>query len=125
MTTTTKLPNTTTIITEKGIPFTVQVVLPGEDNRPGWDKGVTQPSNTKTLVKFYDQRYTGAGFTPLGQFVADYYLETLVKRNATHISPLALQYGVANWWIDAFAMQAAVLFAERYVAAITSQAVKA
>lgn len=48
------------------------------------------------MVKFYDHTY--AGFGPLGQYVADYYVETLLTGNQDH--GLCLNGGVPVWTID-------------------------
>lgn len=57
----------------------------------------------KPLVKFYDATYAGhPEFGPLGQYVADYYVETLLTGNQDH--GLCLNGGVPVWQIDRSSM---------------------
>lgn len=61
-------------VVNNGVPFNVRVV----DN----------------IVEFYDARYS---FTPLGQFVSNYYVDTLKDFEGT----LILYGGVDDWKISA------------------------
>lgn len=67
-----------------GIPWTVEIS--NDEDRP--------------IVKFYDLRYT-KGFTPQGQFVADYYVKTLLEDPGYGLN---LNCGVPAWSICAETM---------------------
>jgi hypothetical protein len=60
------------------------------------------------MVKFYDHTYADdqpgihSRFGPLGQYVADYYVETLLTGNQDH--GLCLNGGVPVWQIDRSSM---------------------
>jgi hypothetical protein len=63
-------------------------------------------------IKFYDDRFKGDGFDPvLGQFVTEYYVETLMKdvERLTRTG-LCLDGGVADWLVDADQMQKVIDF---------------
>jgi len=97
-----------------GVPFRVVLLLDG--------KSVNFPSTnpllgTEPMVEFYDARYRNVrGFTPDGQFISRYYLETLLGRDEHQ--PLGAgkirRYGldlpgdVPNWTIDAATMRLVV-----------------
>lgn len=78
------------IVTEKGIPFRV---VYGKREYLNGTYSLTE------VVSFYDSRYS---HTPLGQFVSDYYVETLLERECGY--GLTLYGGVPDWTIDAGAM---------------------
>jgi len=84
-----------------GVPFRVVLLLDGKsDNLPAVD-------SVSPLVEFYDARYRNVrGFTPDGQFISRYYLETLVVRSFQY--GLDLQGDVPNWTIDAITMHSVV-----------------
>ena len=52
--------------------------------------------NDKDSLEFYDLRYP---FTPDGQFISGYYLETFEASNTYH--NLTLEGGIEDWEIDA------------------------
>ena len=84
-----------------GVPFRVVLLLDGlSDNYP-W---APSADGTKPVVEFYDARYRNVrGFTPDGQFVSRYYLESLVGRFDRY--GLDLQGDVPDWTIDASTMR--------------------
>ena len=57
------------------------------------------------MIEFYDFRYTGDGFGQRGQFVARYYLSTLVDDEARlSRTGLCLHGGVPGWSVSASEM---------------------
>jgi hypothetical protein len=56
------------------------------------------------VVEFYDARQDPAKFGERGQFVADYYLTTLLQVR----SGLALDAGIPAWTLDAEQMQTVI-----------------
>jgi len=87
-----------------GVPFRVVLLLDGKsDNFPAASE------QTEPQVEFYDLRYRNVrGFTPDGQFVSRYYLETLVGRDRRY--GLDLQGDVSDWTIDASTMVSVILW---------------
>ena len=81
--------NKTLDIISYNIPFTVRLVLNGDQY--GLNKVLTHLKNDP-LVEFYDKRYP---HTPDGQFVSNYYLSTLLKRNDD--VGLCLDGGIPDW----------------------------
>jgi hypothetical protein len=97
-----------------GVPFRVVLLLDGKSvNFPAASAKFTSLWGTEPLVEFYDARYRNVrGFTPDGQFVSRYYLETLLGRDEQPLSAgksrrygLDLQGDVPNWTIDATTMR--------------------
>jgi len=94
-----------------GVPFRVVLLLDG--------KSVNFPSTnpllgTEPMVEFYDARYRNVrGFTPDGQFVSRYYLESLVGRDRRY--GLDLQGDVSDWTIDASTMLSVILWLREVV----------
>jgi len=89
-----------------GVPFRVVLLLDG--------KSTNFPASNRwrgklPLVEFYDARYRNVrGFTPDGQFVSRYYLETLLSVDPGHERSrrgLDLEGGVPDWTIDAITMR--------------------
>jgi hypothetical protein len=80
-------------------PWTVRLVLKGE--RYGRD-GVMLNEQTMPMVEFYDTEQDKAKFGPLGQFVARYYLDTLLEIRQKHPGyALALDLGIPRWTVSA------------------------
>jgi hypothetical protein len=96
-------PIATIMNTETGIPFTMRLVRKGDGY--GRKLGVVHDKSTP-LVEFYDARHgcdraveKGGEY---GQFVARYYLTTLLQRSTRE--GLSLDGGIPAWTIDAPAM---------------------
>lgn len=90
----------------EGTPWNVRIVRDGDSyGRNGCLTHTGEP-----LVEFYDGRADPEKFTPLGQFVARYYLSTLLGRcewsgrNHRDDDGLCLNGGVRSWTIDGAAM---------------------
>jgi hypothetical protein len=83
--------------------FNVRIVKPGESY--GLNFCLTN-EGPKTLVEFYDSRYT---HTKYGQFVSRYYLETLLDGD-TYPNGLCLHGGVPSWSVSAQGMQEVLEF---------------
>ena len=94
-----------------GVPFRVVLLLDGKsDNFPA----VGRYYEAGPLVEFYDARYRNVrGFTPDGQFVSRYYLESLVGRDRRY--GLDLQGDVSDWTIDASTMLSVILWLREVV----------
>jgi hypothetical protein len=97
-----------------GVPFRVVLLPDGKsDNFPysgSW-------RSTEPLVEFYDARYRNVrGFTPDGQFISRYYLETLLTRGACRGEGygLDLQGDVPNWTIDATTMRTVAIWLDTH-----------
>lgn len=75
-------------VAENGISFRVVVLVNGKS-----ENFSTASLGNRTLVEFYDRRYD---FTPDGQFVSRYYLDTMLE----HSGALNLHGGVDNWTLD-------------------------
>ena len=86
--------------------FTVRLLLVGD--KYGFERCLTWGQGKYSLpkpgVEFYDATYASdPRFVPgLGQFVSNYYVDTLLEYNAT--GGLDLQGNVENWKLDAAAM---------------------
>lgn len=93
-----------TVTAANGTPFTVVLLRDGvSEGRPAANKYL----DGKPLVEFYDARHV-KGFTPDGQFIADYHVDSLLERDAvagrTRISGLDLYGGEPSWTVDAMTM---------------------
>ena len=86
-----------------GVPF--RVVYGVRDDIHG--KPLTQYGD---VVAFYDRRHKGS---PHGQFVSDYQLDTLAKRDRAYA--LNLYGGVADWVLDAATMNFITCWVETFV----------
>lgn len=91
--------NIFTVKNNRDIQFTVRIVRKGD--KYGLDNCLTHNEDTP-LIEFYDTRYTGEGFTPMGQFVTRYYAGTLA--DVTYPA-LALDCSISDWTIDGDALQ--------------------
>lgn len=85
-----------------GTEFTVRLVAMGETHGLN---GCLTHDQPEPLVEFYDLKYAGEDFGPLGQFVACYYLAEVVRRHA--FRPFALDAGIPRWTLDDAATAAA------------------
>jgi hypothetical protein len=81
------------------------VVILRNGDRYGLDNCLTWVQDNPA-VEFFDARYTGPGFTTVGQFVSRYYLATL--RDHPLDRGLCLDGGVKAWSIDASAFATAM-----------------
>jgi hypothetical protein len=80
----------------KGTPFMVRIVRRGQ----GYGRNFCITHNEdEPLIEFYDARYM---HTSYGQFVARYYMNTILDRNQN--IGLDLYGGEADWKIDANTM---------------------
>jgi len=94
------------------VPFRVVLLLDGKSYN--YPLGGSQRNGTEPLVEFYDLRYHNVrGFTPDGQFVSRYYLESLVGRDRRY--GLDLQGDVSDWTIDASTMLSVILWLREVV----------
>lgn len=90
-----KYVNATKVTAANGITFGVRIVDVGDSY--GYNFG--QINNDRPMVEFYDTRYPHTSF---GQFVARYYLSSLLdsSRGSLADSGLCLDMGIADWRID-------------------------
>lgn len=70
-----------------GIPFTLML---------------KRDENGREVVAFYDARYTGGGFGRYGQFISEYYRETIDR--SPRYEGLDLHGGEPNWTLHGDAM---------------------
>lgn len=83
-------------VVSHGIPFNVKLVKQGE--KWGRDNCLTH-DKADPLVEFYDARYTK--LDPLGQFISNYYLSTLMNTQWGDCREgLNLYGGEPDWYID-------------------------
>ena len=84
-----------------GTPMRVLLIPANEQSVNFLDR----PVNNKPILEFYDSRYD---VTPDGQFISEYYVETLEKQRdclyGTIETGLDLYSDVANWKISAFTL---------------------
>lgn len=85
-----------TVINDKGLRFNAVLVRKGE--RYGLKNVLV--CEGEALVEIYDARYTGADFTPLGQFVTRYFVSTLLKDDFVHEHGLNLCGHEPSWQLD-------------------------
>jgi len=90
---TTKTVTRLDVVAQNRVPFRAVFVPAGV---PSPNRRI--PAYPKGTVEFYDRRYD---FTPDGQFVSDYFVETLIRPGA---GGLVLHGGVPAWIIDAGTM---------------------
>lgn len=66
------------VINDAGLRFNARIVRKGD--RYGLNHCLVHEDehDLGTMVEIYDARYTGGGFTPLGQFVSRYYVRDLL-----------------------------------------------
>ena len=95
--------NRITVTNENGMTFNVQIVLEGESY--GLEGSLTAKAD---LIEFYDARYEGEVFGEMGQFVSRYYVET-IREHGRGVG-LDLDGGVADWTVDAEAMDEVIDF---------------
>lgn len=88
-----------TVTTDKGLVLNVKRVDPGEY----WGRNQCMKA-TQTLIEFWDARYSNFG--PLGQFISNYNLSTLVGHDP--MEGINLDGGVPDWEIDAAALRLAL-----------------
>jgi hypothetical protein len=81
---------------ENGVTFTVTVVFPGDS----YGLHFCLVNEKETMIEFYDSRYP---HTEFGQFVARYYLSTLMHDRHWDRG-LCLHGGVPGWEIDGSTM---------------------
>jgi hypothetical protein len=90
------------ITNENGRQFFVRVVLQGD--RYGLDECLMHDTD-RPMVEFYDYTYANKKtFGPRGQFVARYYVSTLLKdqrQDNRRGTGLCLDGGVPEWQVDA------------------------
>lgn len=80
-------------------PWTVRIVFKGEHY--GLDGGQLHERD-EPLVEFYDTEQDKDKFGPWGQFVARYYLDTLLETRQKHPGyALALDLGIPRWTVSA------------------------
>ena len=80
-----------------GMTFNVLIIRKGE--RYGVNNGLIHEEDD-ALVEFYDVRFD---HTPLGQFIARYYAETLLEDDG--FGPFELDGGNPNWTVGDVAME--------------------
>ena len=90
--------------------FNIRVIKQGDHY--GLNDCLTH-DNEQAMVEFYDPRYTTDGFTPLGQFVSRYYVDTLVVHDVN--TGLLLDGGVPEWSMSATELQSAIAVVRQIV----------